>query len=326
MSKRRDIISTLILICSIPLFAYSLYRIYAYDDMINRETSYAKELQNLAPEKTDNSQDYDIHISDSSEFDGIFDYEEPREIQHWAKELLARNSETVGWIRIPGFTDSNGQEYINYPVMQGDDNEYYLSHNLDKEYYYSGSAFADCYSKIDENGQPNNIVIYGHNMRTLGTAFTHLNEYKQGADFLKKYPIIEFNTIYDEGPEDYAIISCYVAAANEFQDDDVFYYWRYHYFDDKKYKFDYWLNKTLHSSWCSCDIKCDEDDQYITLSTCSNEVRSMRWVITAKKLDKDDDREKILDSYKDKDNSDIYFPRYWRYAWGNNKKYLGWNY
>ena len=138
--------------------------------------------------------------------------------------------------------------------------------------------------------------------------------------------MIKFNTIYDEAPEEYIIISCYVAAESESQDDDLFDYWRYLEFDDNEYQFKNWLKRTKECSWYSCDIQCDENDQYITLSTCSNEVLEMRWVITAKRLDEDDNKEKIIDSYTEKKDEDIYFPQVWKNVWGNHKKYLGWNY
>jgi sortase B len=83
---------------------------------------------------------------------------------------------------------------------------------------------------------------------------------------------------------------------------------------------------TKKSSWYSCDIECNEDDDYLTLSTCSNEVPNMRWVIVAKKLTDNDDKDAIISSYKEKKDKNIYFPQVWKDVWGNHKKYLGWNY
>ena len=34
-------------------------------------------------------------------------------------------------------------------------------------------------STINKDGQSDNITIYGHNMRYVGTSFTHLTEYKR---------------------------------------------------------------------------------------------------------------------------------------------------
>ena len=48
--------------------------------------------------------------------------------------------------------------------------------------------------------------------------------------------------------------------------------------------------------------------------------------IEAKKMTADDNLDLIIDSYKDKANKDIYFPKCWRNVYGNNKKYFGWDY
>ena len=256
-----------------------------------------------------------------------------RVVQNWAKDLIKRNSDVVGWIKIPGFCNDNGDEYINFPVLQkayegsvDEANNYYLTRNIDKNYYESGSIFADCLVPIDENGQPDNIVIYGHHMRRLGTSFTHLAEYKSGVDILRKYPMIQLQTVY-ENNQKYVIIGCFVAAADDSQDDiAIFDYWRYRNFDDDKYSFDKWIDNVRKQSWYSCDVECTAEDDYITLSTCSNEVSSMRWVIVAKKLTAKDNLDLIVESYKERPDSEIYFPKVWRNVWGNNKKYLGWSY
>lgn len=319
----KNIYKKIIVAASIPLFIFSVYRLYDYENSIIKEKEYSEKIVELAPLKVDS-------IPDTSSADDTSSIEpkpeKERTIQPWAKDLLFKNNEAVGWIRIPGFRDSNGSEYINFPVLQHSDNDYYLTHNVDGYWNESGSIYADYTVKIDESGQPDNIVIYGHHMRRLGTSFTHLAEYKDGVDFLRKHPIIEFNTIYDEEPEEYVIISCYVAAINEYQDENLFDYWRWLVFDKKNYKFSEWIKRTKECSWYSCDAQCDEDDDYITLSTCSNEVKEMRWVITAKKLDEEDNKDDIISSYKEKADEDIYFPPVWKNVWGNHKKYLGWSY
>ena len=98
------------------------------------------------------------------------------------------------------------------------------------------------------------------------------------------------------------------------------------YFDDADYKFDDWISEVRKRSWYSNDIECTADDKYISLSTCTNETSNLRWVIVAKKMTADDNLDLIIDSYKDKANKDIYFPKCWRNVYGNNKKYFGWDY
>lgn len=321
--RASEIFRKIVFVASIALFCTSVNQLTDFLETDKGAIEYTSQIQSLEPDFSDEIDLGDIGVDVN---DDKAPEKKQRKIQPWAKDLLKRNKEVVGWIKIPGFCDSKGDEYVNYPVMQHDDNEYYLTHNIDNKPYESGSIYVDYKIKIDEKGQPDNITIYGHHMRKLGTSFTHVAEYKSGVKFLKKHPIIEFNTIYDSN-EEYIIIGCFVATINESQDNGkLFDYWRYRNFDDQEYKFETWLSNVKKQSWYSCDVDCDYDDDYITLSTCSNEVKDMRWVVVAKKLDSDDDKDAIIASYKEKKDKDIYFPQIWRNVWGNKKKYLGWSY
>ena len=329
--KSAEVVRKIVFIFSIFIFVFSINELTDFLKSDQEQINYAQEIVKYEP----NFDDLNLNDVSGNAEDGDDNPEstvKERKVQSWAKELLNRNDEVVGWIKIPGFVNSDGEEYINFPVLQHvtdnieEGNNYYLKRNIDEEFYDSGSIYADCVVPIDENGQADNITIYGHHMRRLGTSFTHLAEYKDGVDFLKKYPVIEFNTIYDSG-EKYVIVGCFVAAAEDYQDDiPIFDYWRYRNFDDDQYSFESWIDNVRKQSWYSSDVECTEDDDYISLSTCSNEVSDMRWVIVAKKMTADDNLDLIVDSYEEKDDKDIYFPKCWRDVWGNNKKYLGWSY
>ena len=320
-----EIFRKIVFIGSIVLFATSLNDLTSFLETDKETIEYAEQIQALEP-------DFDDEISygttTGEDLTGAAPTKEKRVVQDWAKSLVKRTDEAVGWIKIPGFVDSNGKEYINFPVVQHEDNDYYLTHNIDGDPYESGSIYADYVIPIDEEGQPNDIVIYGHHMRKLGTSFTHLAEYKESVKLLKKCPIIEFNTIYETGQE-YIIIGCFIGAKDESQDNNhLFDYWRYRNFNNTDRTFSKWLKNVEKASWYSCDVQCDPDDDYITLSTCSNEAgdSELRWVMVAKKLDSDDDKDAIIASYKEKKDKDIYFPQLWIDTWGNQKKYLGWSY
>lgn len=329
--KSSEVVRKIVFIFSIFIFVFSLNELTDFLQSDQEELNYAQEIVRYEPNFDEVNLDEVSGDAEEAEENPESVVEE-RTVQSWAEELLDRNDEVVGWIKIPGFVNSEGEEYINFPVLQHvtdnieEGNNYYLKRNIDEEFYDSGSIFADCVIPIDENGQADNITIYGHHMRRLGTSFTHLAEYKEGVDFLKEHPVIEFNTIYDNGDK-YIIIGCFVAAADDSQDDiPIFDYWRYRNFDDDQYSFESWIDNVRMQSWYSADVECTEEDQYITLSTCSNEVSDMRWVIVAKKITADDNLDLIVDSYEERDDKDIYFPKCWRDVWGNNKKYLGWSY
>lgn len=70
-------------------------------------------------------------------------------------ELLNKNTDTVGWIKIEGTK-------VNYPVVQSEDNDYYLSHAFNKSSNAGGWIFADYRVNFEEFGK--NTIIYGHNM------------------------------------------------------------------------------------------------------------------------------------------------------------------
>ncbi|MCL1890697.1 MAG: class B sortase [Coriobacteriia bacterium] len=96
----------------------------------------------------------------------------------WDK-LHTKNPDVVGWIIIPGTK-------INYPVVQGTNNEFYLYHLFDGTSNSSGAIFADSHGSATLDGKCN--YIYGHNMLD-GSMFSDLLLYKS-SDFLNKHQTI----------------------------------------------------------------------------------------------------------------------------------------
>ena len=72
------------------------------------------------------------------------------------KALKEKNSDTIGWLKVNGTN-------IEYVVVKGTDNDYYLSHNFEKQNNSAGWIFADYRNKFDYTDY--NTVIYGHNMK-----------------------------------------------------------------------------------------------------------------------------------------------------------------
>ena len=81
--------------------------------------------------------------------------------------LLNQNEDCVGWVRIP---DTN----ISYPIVQTEDNIFYLTHNFEKEKNGAGWIFADYRNNFEVLDK--NTIIYGHNRRN-GTMFSNLQIY-----------------------------------------------------------------------------------------------------------------------------------------------------
>ena len=72
------------------------------------------------------------------------------------EKLKEKNSDVVAWLKVNGTN-------IETTVVKTTDNDYYLTHNFNKEYNSAGWIFADYKNKVD--GTDKNLVIYGHNMR-----------------------------------------------------------------------------------------------------------------------------------------------------------------
>ena len=96
--------------------------------------------------------------------------------------LWAENPDTVGWITIEGTN-------INYPIVKGTDNDFYLNHDFNGEENIAGSIYLDFESQGDFDGRNN--IIYGHNMKN-GSMFKDVVRYKDEAYFKEH----QFFTIY----------------------------------------------------------------------------------------------------------------------------------
>lgn len=88
----------------------------------------------------------------------------------------------VGWIRVPGTR-------IDYPIVQGDDNSYYLKHDVSGARRAHGAVFLD--ADCDSRFLGRNEIIYGHNMKD-GSMFKDLLKFRE-QDFFEshRYFIIE---------------------------------------------------------------------------------------------------------------------------------------
>ena len=89
------------------------------------------------------------------------------------EHLQEVNSDVIGWIELEGTN-------ISQPIMHGEDNNYYLSHNFEKKYSNSGGIFTDSMKSRDWSDAY--TLIYGHNMNG-DLMFGHLHRYHEPAFF-----------------------------------------------------------------------------------------------------------------------------------------------
>ena len=95
------------------------------------------------------------------------------------KALKKINPDIVAWIRIPDTS-------IDYPVVQGNDDFYYLTHTFKKAEHVAGAIFLDSDNNADFSDDKN--IIYGHNMKD-GSMFRGLRNFLDD-EFLKEHHIL----------------------------------------------------------------------------------------------------------------------------------------
>ncbi len=195
--------------------------------------------------------------------------------QNW-KALKKINKEIVGWITID-------KTKIDYPVLEhkGDNatSQYYLNHTYKKSYSTYGSVFVD-YRCIDSVNSKN-VILHGHNMQdgSMFKALVGYGDLEGDLDFYKKHPVIKFNT--PESDNIYKIISVF-KTNTLYAHGEFFNYMQAEFLSDAEFM-NFVYNCRVRSL-INCPVMVNEDDQLLTLSTCSYEYSNFRTVVVARKL------------------------------------------
>lgn len=209
-------------------------------------------------------------VLDNVEIDKSQITEEKTERMLQVEALKAENNEIIGWIEIEGTN-------INYPVLQGKDNEYYMTHTYQKEYSKNGSIFLD--KNYDWNLPSSNLLIYGHNNRN-GTMFEDLIKYKE-EEFYKEHPIIRFTTTSEDC--EYEIIAVFLSRVYYKDEKNVF---RYYYFINAENEQEYneYVQNCKKASLYDTGKTAEYGEQLLTLSTCEYSQTDGRFAVVAKKI------------------------------------------
>ncbi len=186
------------------------------------------------------------------------------------QQLHQQNSDFCGWLSIPGTG-------IDYPVMQAvpESSDFYLTHNYDGEEDINGSIFLD--SRNDYEQQDDNLIVYGHNMKS-GLMFGELKNYLDPA-FFQEHKMIQFNTIYEKAQ--YEIIAVCLAKVPAEEEKGF----RYYDFINagSEENFSSFLENMKKMNIMDGDLNASYGDKLLTLSTCNNYTEDGRLVLLAKK-------------------------------------------
>lgn len=171
--------------------------------------------------------------------------------------LHAINPDVVAWIYIEGTN-------INYPVVQGGDNSYYLNHLFDRTHNSAGTIFMDYRNQQDLLDR--NTVLYGHHMQN-GTMFQHITKYKQ-QEFYDQHPVCLIMT--PNGNYRLEFFAGYITDMNDQS-------WKMEFASDEEYAG--WLQDAASKSLFTSTVEPAAQHRVITLSTCTYEYNDARFVL-----------------------------------------------
>ena len=245
--KIKRIIATIFLIIFLCLMFFSGHKIITWIIENNQSKQLVEEVANTVTvviEKETKKEKYDIDF----------------------KSLKEKNADVVAWLKVNGTN-------IEFPVVQGTNNYYYLTHSLDESVNSAGWIFMDYKNKLD--GTDKNIVVYGHNRRDdsmFGTLKNILNEewYENKENY-----IIPFIT--ENKKSEYQVFSIYTVEAEDYYITTEF---------DSTAEYDEFIDDIENRSIKNFGINVKSSDNILTLSTCADNSK-YRVVLHAKELVQD---------------------------------------
>ena len=167
--------------------------------------------------------------------------------------LQQENEDIVAWI----YSENTP---INYPVVQSDDNVFYLRKMINGEYNIAGSIFMDF--RNDPNMSDNNTIIYGHNMQN-DTMFGTLQDYKK-QEYYDEHKIMYLFT-----PDKQYKIELFAGYTIPVESDI---------YDMAKFDQED-IEEAMRKSDFKSDVIVSAEDKIITLSTCAYEYEGARYIV-----------------------------------------------
>ena len=183
------------------------------------------------------------------------------------KELKSNNPDIIGFISIKGTN-------IDYPIVKGTDNDYYLKHNVYKKRDGKGAIMLDAYSNEDLSL---NWLIYGHKMRSK-TMFGTLDKLKDKSFFKEHGSMLIM--LHDELAIYDVVAACYTevypADSPNFK-----YHLYYNIYSEEDYN--YYVANVKKMALYDTGITPVFGEQLVTLSTCRDANSNRRFIVVARK-------------------------------------------
>ena len=233
--KVRRIAEDIIIVCLLGIVIVSGWKVYTRHQQYQADRAIYNEVSQTAY---------------TGDFSGDIDFD----------ALRKTNSDIVGWIYYES-TD------MDYPVVQGKDNDYYLHIAFDDKWALAGTLFVDAITEDAFNQF--NTIIYGHHMQD-GSMFGDLKKLKK-KEYCDKHPQMELIT-----PDGKYHLMIW-AFLNQPSDSQV-YLTNIH---DRKEKQAY-IDFIESAADYTTDVEVSPEDRLVVLSTCAYEYQDARYMVIGK--------------------------------------------
>ena len=260
IKKIKQVTFAFILFLSILVFIYALLNIFDWNKD-NEETK--KITEDVSDNAVERPAENAVNVNPPEDkSDDYWDYIKMDMMSVDFNELLKKNFDTVGWIKVNGTN-------INYPVVQTDNNDYYLTHAYDKTVNDAGWIYADYRNNMVNFDK--NTIIYGHG-RLNNTMFgslkniTNSSWYDNKDNYIIKFSTPTENTLWQ-------VFSVYTIPVES-------YYLQTQFNSDEQYN--EFLQTLKSRSVKNFSAKVNSNDKIITLSTCKDVAGTQRVVMHAK--------------------------------------------
>ena len=179
----------------------------------------------------------------------------------------SQNQQTVGYLKIEGTK-------ISTPVVQADNNKYYLNH----DFYGKATSYGAIYASYKNSFDPfdRNTLLYGHNM-TDGSRFADLLNYKN-LEYFKKHPVIQFDSLFEKNY--WKICAVIITNGSTESDNGYFFDFTFNHCSDLCYE--EYIDELEKRSLYETGVDILPTDRLLTLCTCTYEYDDARLLVIAR--------------------------------------------
>lgn len=253
--RKTSVASTIVLVVAVAVFIFSAYKLISIYFEYRKGD---KEYDHIAEEVIE------IQVPGKSDGTGEQTSTEHTTLRVDFDKLRKTNADVVGWIQF------DEPKKINYPIVQGTDNDKYLTSTFEGKKNSSGSIFMDAGNQGDFSDY--NTFIYGHNMKN-GSMFGQLRKYKT-KEYYDKNPY--FYVYTPDGKEEKYQIFAVCIVEDTSKSYTRFYYSGEEYLD--------YLNYIKSIARYDTGVELTAESRIVSLSTCTNVTETQRLLVHGVKI------------------------------------------